>query len=323
MLRVKLVFGGGVFISDRAFATADQKAELFSVLTAHNVSAIDTSQNYGPSESRLGAARAGDLFALDTKAYGGFQPGSSRPPAIVSAAEQSIQNLGVQQVDIFYLHCPDRTVPLSETLSGINQIHNLGLFKRFGLSNFTAEEVLAVHAHCREKNYVLPTVYQGTYSALARLAETHLLPTLRQLNISFYAYSPIAGGFLARSSRSEIDHAPKVGRFDPTTPLGRVYCQLYARPAYLAALDEWGGIAREYGLRPAEMAYRWVATAGALDPAKGDAVVFGGRDVGQVRQTLEWIAKGELPADVVARIERLWEAVRHEAPLDNFNSGTL
>merc|ERR1711939_673655 len=48
------------------------------------------------------------------------------------------------QVDIFYIHAPDSKTDIEETVAGVNEVHKLGLFKRFGLSNYTAEDVQAV-----------------------------------------------------------------------------------------------------------------------------------------------------------------------------------
>jgi len=123
----------------------------------------------------------------------------------------------VPKVDIFYMHAPDKEVPLEETLAGINDAYQAGLFSRFGLSNYPASEVQAAYDICKANGYVLPTVYQGNYSPVARKQETILFPTLRKLNMSFYAYSPIAGGFLAKSKQYILD---KKGRFDPDTPIG-------------------------------------------------------------------------------------------------------
>ena len=50
---------------------------------------------------------------------------------------------------------------------------------------------------CKENNYVLPTVYQGNYNAITRKNEDELFPLLKKEKISFYAYSPVAGGFFA------------------------------------------------------------------------------------------------------------------------------
>ncbi len=85
---------------------------------------------------------------------------------------------------------PDSLTPIAETLAGVDEVYKLGLFRRFGLSNYQAADVQAVYDHCVEKGYVLPTVYQGTYSPVTRYQETILFPTLRKLGIAFYAYSP-------------------------------------------------------------------------------------------------------------------------------------
>ena len=121
------------------------------------------------------------------------------------------------QVDVYYIHCPDPSLDLADMLKGINDAYKAGYFKRFGLSNFKADDIERIYTLCKEKGYLLPTVYQGNYSPVARKQETILFPTLRKLNMSFYAYSPIAGGFLAKSKQYILD---KKGRFDPDTPIG-------------------------------------------------------------------------------------------------------
>jgi aryl-alcohol dehydrogenase-like predicted oxidoreductase len=62
-------------------------------------------------------------------------------------------------VDVYYIHAPDRRFPLKELLAGINALYKTGKFKRFGLSNYLAIEVDEVVRVCREKGYVLPSVY--------------------------------------------------------------------------------------------------------------------------------------------------------------------
>ena len=64
-------------------------------------------------------------------------------------------------VDILYIHAPDYDTPLEQTLEGINEVYKKGFFKRFGLSNYKAEDVEKVYNHCKEKGYPLPSVYQG------------------------------------------------------------------------------------------------------------------------------------------------------------------
>lgn len=64
-------------------------------------------------------------------------------------------------VDIFYIHSPDDGTPIEATLEGIKAVFDSGFFKRFGLSNYKAEDVEKVYEHCKTQGYPLPSVYQG------------------------------------------------------------------------------------------------------------------------------------------------------------------
>lgn len=74
----------------------------------------------------------------------------------------------------------------------MNQAYQAGRFKRFGLSNYTAQEVEEIVSICEKKGWVKPSVYQGQYNLIARVAEHELFPVLRKHNISFYAYRLVA-----------------------------------------------------------------------------------------------------------------------------------
>ena len=209
------------------------------------------------------------------------------------------------QVDVYYIHAPDPTLDLGDMLSGIHEAHKAGLFKRFGLSNFLAEDVERVHAHCKKHGYVLPTVYEGNYSPVARRPETELLPTLRRLGICFYVYSPLSGGFLTKTKQQVLEGAD-AGRFSHDNMMAPMYRPLYCKPAMLEALTLWGQVAAEAGCSCAELAYRWVAYNSPLDAELGDAV--------------EGLAKGPLDAKASQKIDEIWKTIEHEAPVDNWNS---
>ena len=219
-------------------------------------------------------------------------------------------------MDILYFHAPETTVPFEEQLEAANELYKQGAFKRLGLSNFTAEQVQEVYDIAKKNGFVLPSVYQGNYSAVSRRPETTLLPTLRKLGFSYYAYSPIAGGFLAKT-RQQIEEG--AGRFDPSTPLGQLYIGLYHKPSYFVALDTWVKIAEDAGISRAELAYRWVTYHSALSGEKGDGVVFGAHKQSHLEETIRYIRAGPLQADIVQRIEDIWEGIKDEAPLDNYN----
>lgn len=137
--------------------------------------------------------------------------------------------------------------------------------------------------------------------------------------MSFYAYSPIAGGFLTKTKQDIQD---KKGRFDPDTPLGAMYTTLYNKPSMLEALAEWESIANEEGIPKAELAYRWVTYNSPLKAEHGDAIIVGASSFDQLRQTLASCNKGPLSESACKRIDAIWKKIEHEAPLDNYNSFT-
>ncbi|GLA19264.1 hypothetical protein AnigIFM62618_006933 [Aspergillus niger] len=137
------------------FATVDDTRAVLHALKAEGIDTVDTAQAYGESESLLGSA---------------------------GARLRSIRNtvVATYPVHVFYLHCPNRNTDLEDTLSSVNELYNRGKFVKFGLSSFLPHEVEEVIRVARENDCILPTVYQGSYSAVARKPETELLPLLRQ-----------------------------------------------------------------------------------------------------------------------------------------------
>jgi aflatoxin B1 aldehyde reductase len=205
-------------------------------------------------------------------------------------------------------------------LKGINDAYQAGYFRRFGLSNFTVQELQGVYDTCKAKGYVLPSVYQGNYSAVARRQETELFPTLRKLGMSFYAYSPIAGGFLSKT-REQLTEGKDAGRFAAGHPIASIYNSMYAdKDSYLKALDLWAKAADAAGCSRAELAYRWVTFDSPLSKEHGDAIIFGSSTFKQIEETLGWLKKGSVGKEAKAKIDEIWKIIEHEAPLDNYNS---
>ncbi|KAJ9613114.1 hypothetical protein H2200_003055 [Cladophialophora chaetospira] len=312
---IKVVFGTVPIGNSKPWDEEEYINEGFSILQAHGVETLDTARLYGESEKRLGEVKAGDKFVIDTKWTGGFIPGNASRDKIIEDAKDSVAKLGVKQVDIFYLHAPDESSALEDTLAGVNEVYRTGLFKRFGISNFSATDVEKIIDICNTNGYILPTVYQGNYSPVARLQESKLFPTLRKHGLAFYAYSPLAGGFLTKTAQQIKDGA---GRFDENA-VGGMYRSMYMKPAFLEALAKWEGIASDEGCTRAELAYRWVAHSSGLKKHYGDAIIVGASSCEQLEQTLAGIEKGPLSEQALKAIDAVWEGIKHEAPLDNFN----
>ena len=156
-------------------------------------------------------------------------------------------------------------------------------------------------------------MYQGNYSAVARKPEELLFPVLRKLGMSFYAYSPLAGGFLTKS-RQQIEHG--VGRWDPQSAIGKTYHSMYRKPAMLEALARWESIANEEGCTRADLAYRWVRYNSPLKSEFGDALIIGASNLNQLEETLASIGKGSLSEKAAEQISEIWDLIESEARQD-------
>ncbi|KAL1593868.1 hypothetical protein SLS60_010601 [Paraconiothyrium brasiliense] len=315
MSGIKSVFGGAAF-PQGPYADPKVQAEALEVLQKTGVKVIDTARLYPGSEEAIGKLDGRKNFIIDTKLKGGFEKGSITKDRVIQDVEDSLKTLSVDQVDILYIHAPDDSVDVNETLEGINEAYKKGWFKRFGLSNFTPEQVQEAYDIASKKGYVKPTVYQGNYSPVARHLETILFPTLRKLNIAFYAYSPLAGGFLTKTP-ADLDAG--AGRFNQRA-IGGMYSRLYDKPSLRAALSEWSAIAEAEGVSKAELAYRWVGYNSALKADLGDAVIFGASKISQIEQTAGWLTKGGVSPKASEGINKIWESVKDDAPVDNFGA---
>jgi aflatoxin B1 aldehyde reductase len=190
---------------------------------------------------------------------------------------------------------------------------------QFGLSNFKAVDVQKIYDIQATVGSVLPSVFQGNYSAVSRHIETDLFPLLRKLKISFYAYSPIGGGFLVKTA-AQIRAKDQPGRFGTNSRTGAMYTTMYGKESLFEALDEWEHIANDAGISKAALAYRWITYHSALKKEYGDGVIVGASKVAQLEETLNVIEDGPLDAKTADRVEAIWKKVEHEAPLDNYHS---
>ncbi|ROV93660.1 hypothetical protein VPNG_08859 [Cytospora leucostoma] len=301
------------------FHPAERLQPALDAAKAAGIQEIDTAELYGPNEADLGIVGAADQgFLISSKNPGGWKPGAVRE--VIPKTSASLERLRSKSLDILYVHGPDKSVGLEEWVPQADELYRQGKFRRFGVSNFSAEEVRAVHAYSKENGYVLPTVYQGNYNAISRVIETTLFPVLRELGIAFYAYSPIAGGFLTKS-RSALEEGTEVGRFTKNDAgLAKLYRSLYFKPRLLEGLDKWEEVASLQGVPKAELAYRWVYYHSSIRPELGDTLILGAGKAEQITQTVESLKKGPLKPEVVRGIDEIWELVKEDAFVDNFQA---
>jgi aflatoxin B1 aldehyde reductase len=174
------------------FGTPDNVRHFLDYFYNRGYRDLDTARAYSPhapgtAEPLLGAAEAGERFNIDTKILSvGDRPHTREK--IEQNINDSLAALKVPQVDVEYLHAPDRTTPFEETCEAIDKAYREGKFRRFGLSNYTAQEVERIVQICEQRGFIKPSVYQGQYNAVVRGGEKELFPTLRKHQIAFFAW---------------------------------------------------------------------------------------------------------------------------------------
>lgn len=162
-----------------------------------------------------------DSLQIVTKAHPSQKDGLT-PAGLRAQVEASLSALQITKIDLLYLHQPDKTSALADTLSTVNELVTEGAIGSYGLSNYSAVEVDRCVELCQASGYTLPVAYQGLYNAINRRVEEELLPTLRKHSISFVAYNPLAAGLLTGKHVQEGE--VKKGRFkDNPNYLNRFY----------------------------------------------------------------------------------------------------
>ncbi|CAJ1349105.1 unnamed protein product [Effrenium voratum] len=125
--------------------------------------------------------------------------------SIIEQCNVSLSKLGVDCLDLFYLHGPDVKTDMNDTLDGIEALHKEGKFKEFGLSNYPAWAVVDIWYRCKNRGMVLPTVYQGAYNVITRDMEREIVPVARHFGLRLYMYNPLAGGLLSGRYKTQED----------------------------------------------------------------------------------------------------------------------
>jgi aryl-alcohol dehydrogenase-like predicted oxidoreductase len=226
------------------------------------ITLLDTADIYGTSEIQVGKAlrnrRAGVILATKF----GFVSGAERalngsPDYVRRACDASLARLGVDYIDLYYLHRVDSAVPIEETVGAMAELVRAGKVRHLGLSE-------ASPATVRRANAVHPiAAVQNEYSLWTREPEDALFPVLRELGIALVAYSPLGRGFLAGRIRTPEDLAP--GDWRRGNP--RFQGENFAKNLEIA--DRVRGLAHEKDCTPAQLALAWLLTKPDVIPIPG------------------------------------------------------
>ncbi|ETN38340.1 uncharacterized protein HMPREF1541_06375 [Cyphellophora europaea CBS 101466] len=249
---------------------------------------------------------------LATKCYPD-KPGKHKPDNLKASFNKSLQELGTDSVDIFYLHAPDRSVPFEETMQACDELFKEGKFQNLGLSNFAAWEVAEVYNIAKERGWVKPTIYQAMYNAITRDIETELIPCCRKYGIDIVIYNPLAGGIFSGKYKSA--DLPQEGRYSATNAnQGKMYRDRYFKDATFEALRYIEPVVQKHNLTLLETALRWVnhhskINVRGVSKDGNDGVIIGVSSLKQLESNITDLEKGPLPDEVVEALDHAWQNI--------------
>ncbi len=294
-----LALGGNVF-----GWTADEPTS-FAILDAFVAlggNAIDTADGYsywvpghhgGESETVIGRwlkkrGRRGNVV-IGTKVGWWEKRKGLKRANIIDGCEESLQRLGIDTIDLYWLHRDDEETAPDEYLRALDTLLEAGKVRAVGASNFGVERFTAALQWSRKKHLVSFVAQQPEYSLLNRDIEKDLMPLCTREGIGIMPFYPLASGFLTGKYRTAADKTKSVrggGAVKHLEGKGKLV---------LAALDS---VAARHGATCAQVALAWVMTKPAVAAPIASAT--------SVQQITELMGALELTlsADDVAELDK-------------------
>ena len=217
---------------------------------------FDTAEAYGPyvNEELVGKAvkHFRDKIILTTKFVPVFQPGQEIPEGklskkgVTNALNDSLKRLQTDYIDIYYEHRVPLDSNVEEVAGWMGEFIKEGKIRAWGQSQSTVEQIRKAHA-------VTPlTAIQSEYSMMERMFEKDVIPTCKELNIGFVAFSPMASGFLSGKYNTNTEYKGDdvrrvITRFAPEN--------VEKNQPLLALLH---AVADKKGVTPAQLSLAWM-----------------------------------------------------------------
>jgi aryl-alcohol dehydrogenase-like predicted oxidoreductase len=220
------------------------------------VTFLDTADVYGQghNEELVGRAIADrrDQVVLATKfgirrvVGGGVVEVDGSPAYVRDAVDRSLKRLGVETIDLYYLHRRDPDVPIEDTVGAMAELVTVGKVRHLGLSEVSAETLRAAHA-------VHPiSALQSEYSLFNRDLAKTVLPTALELGVGVVPYSPVGRGMLT----GDLDTMRNLPDDDFRRGLPQFQGENLARNIALA--ERVHGLAKTLGVTPVQVALAWL-----------------------------------------------------------------
>ena len=282
----------------------DECERMVAVALDAGINTVDTADIYsrGESEEIVGKALAGrrDDVVLTTKCY---WPMTGEPNHrglsrrwITRSVDQSLRRLRTDWIDIFFLHKPDATTDLDESLGAVSDLIHQGKIRTFGTSSFPGHMVVEAQWVADRRSRERPRVEQLAYSILARGVEGDVLPLCQRHGIGVMVAAPLTAGWLTGKYRpgAPIDPSTRAGKgTNPAFRQGPTYERKQAVVEELVAVADGAGCSL--------MA---LALAFAIEHPAISTAILGPRTMTQLDDLLKCVDT-RLSADVLDRIDEI------------------
>ena len=261
----------------------------------HGINFLDTANIYGMgrSENVLGTWLAEGKRDVVIASKVGIQRDPDRPvnndPSYIRAElEGTLQRLGVDYIDLYYLHRRDETVPLEDAIGTLVDLMNEGKIGGYGLSE------VAPYTLRRAQNIYPCLAVQSEYSLWTRQPELGMIQTCRELGVAFVPFSPLARGVFSQNypdiqAMAKTDFRAAIPRFQPDN---------YARN--ITIIDRFKTYAADRGVTVSALAMAWVLNRGdhlipipgtrtdehLTEWAKADQITLGQSDMDEIEAIL-------------------------------------
>jgi aryl-alcohol dehydrogenase-like predicted oxidoreductase len=248
---------GGVGSSPQFFGQGMNEEQAFELMDAAwelGIAHFDTADAYGGgrSERTIGnwMSSRGLRPQITTKTFNPMEDGGDQglaPERIERQFEQSLERLGVEQVDLYLAHEYDPHVPLTDTFAAFEELQRAGRIRAYGVSNFDADQLAAA---LRAGS---PVATQNSHSLLDRDDARSVLPLCEQADVAYLAFSPLAGGWLTgkyRRGEPYPDGSRMTQRPEPYSAM--------ERDETFDALERLESFAHERGMSLAGLALAWL-----------------------------------------------------------------
>lgn len=171
--------------------------------------------------------------------------------------------------------------------------------RQWGLSNLHVDEVNEIVDICTRNGWEKPSVYQGGYNPIMRSMEKNLLPSLRKHGMTFYAYSPVAGGYFTKPVE-QLRAPPADSRMEKM----KIFHSMYVNDVSLQLREKLDKVCEAEGVSVMDATFRWMMHHSAL--GEEDGIVLGGGSTAQFEENLKACEQGPLSKALIDAFEDLW-----------------